>query len=105
VRSGDPDHACFFEARVGRTWIPPRCFVPRWNVGRFIGPGQGVDKVDEVSRLFCCMCDAAERSVQLCQEAVRSDHGGECSPIVVEGRVCLAVPVRLHKLSPLSLEF
>jgi len=50
------------------------------------------------------MCDAAERGVQLHQEAVRSDHGGECSPIVVEGHGRLAVPTRLHKLSPLSPE-
>jgi len=41
-----------FEAWVGWTWIPPRCFVPHWNVGGFIGPGRGVDKVDEVFRLF-----------------------------------------------------
>jgi len=88
---------------VSRTWIPPRWFTPRWNVGRFIGPGRGVDKIDEIL-LFCRMCDAAERGVQLRQEAVRSDHGGECSPIVVEGRGRLAVPARLHKLSPLSPE-
>jgi len=48
VRSGDPDRACSFEARVGRTWIPPRWFAPCWNVDRFIGPGRGVDKIDEV---------------------------------------------------------
>jgi len=50
------------------------------------------------------MCDVAERGVQLCQEAVHSDRGGECSPIVVEGRGRLAVPTRLHKLSPSSPE-
>jgi len=44
------------------------------------------------------MCDAAARGVQLCQEAVCSDRGGECSPIVVERRGRLAVPARLHKL-------
>jgi len=22
--------------------------APRWNVGGFIGPGQGIDKIDEV---------------------------------------------------------
>jgi len=44
------------------------------------------------------MCDVAERGVQLCQEAVCSDCGGECSPIVVERRDRLAVPARLHKL-------
>ena len=51
------------------------------------------------------MCDAAEWGVQPCQEAVRSDQGGECSPIVVEGRGRLAVPARLHKLFSLSPEF
>jgi len=50
------------------------------------------------------MCDAAKRGVQPCQEAVRSNHGGECSPIVVEGRGCLSVPARLHKLFSLSPE-
>jgi len=50
------------------------------------------------------MCDVAERGVQLRQEAVRSNHGGECSPIVVEGRGRLAVPAHLYKLSPLSPE-
>jgi len=50
------------------------------------------------------MCDAAERGVQLCQEAVISNHGGECSPIVVEGRGRLALHACLHKLSSLSLE-
>jgi len=44
------------------------------------------------------MRNAAERGVQLCQEAVCSDRGGECSPIVVERRGRLAVPTRLHKL-------
>ena len=52
VRSGDLDRACFFEAQVGQTWIPPRWFAPRWNVGGFIGPGRGVDKIDEVSFVF-----------------------------------------------------
>ena len=42
--------------------------------------------------------------MQLCQEAVRSDRGGECSPIVVEGRGRLAVPARLHQLFPSSPE-
>ena len=60
---------------MSRTWIPPRWFTPRWNVGGFIGPGRGVDKIDEIF-LFCRMCDVAERGVQLRQEAVRSDHGG-----------------------------
>jgi len=44
------------------------------------------------------MCDAAEWGVQLCQEAVCSDRGGECSAIVVERRGRLAVSSRLHKL-------
>ena len=54
-------------------------------------------------RLFRYMCDAAERGVQLCQEAVCSDRGGECSPIMVEGRGRLAVPARVHKLFSLIL--
>ena len=66
-------------------------------MGGFIGHGRRVDKIDEVP-FVCCMRHAAERGVQLCQEAVCSDHGGECSPIVVERRVRLAVPARLHKL-------
>ena len=47
VRNGDPDRVCSLQ--VGQTWIPPRWFAPRWNVGRFIGPGRGVDKIDEFS--------------------------------------------------------
>jgi len=67
-------------------------------VDGFIGRGRGVDKIDEVPFVFRCMRDAAERGVQLCQEAVGSDRGGECSPIVVERRGRLAVPACLHKL-------
>jgi len=48
------------------------------------------------------MCDATEWGVQLCQEAVCSDRGGECSPIVVERLGRLAVPLVCTNRSPSS---
>ena len=44
------------------------------------------------------MRDTAEPGVQLRQEAVCSDRGGECSPIVVGRRGRLAVPARFAQI-------
>jgi len=68
-------------------------------MGGFIGPGR--EKIREMRVcLLYCMCDAAEQGVQLCQEAVCSDHGGECSPIVVERCGRLAVPLVAQTIPP-----